>query len=76
MNNGAGFLSLFLYAGKIIALSILGEPNNLDRHHIRQTLTEHFVTRLKQAKKHLISQIQDLINQERLNKIGLITFNH
>ncbi len=33
-------------------------------------------TRLDEAKKHLINQIIDLIKKKRINKLGLITFNH
>jgi len=39
------------------------------------TLTQLFNTRLDEAKKHLICQIKNLISQNRIDRLGLITFN-
>lgn len=40
-----------------------------------KTLTDRFNTRLGLAKMHLVLQIRDLIKENRLNRLGLITFN-
>jgi Mg-chelatase subunit ChlD len=44
--------------------------------HAQPFYLGNFQTRLAEAKKHLKIQIIDLIEQNRINKLGLITFNH
>lgn len=59
INLGAGYLGL---VGFIFGLD-------------QVTITKKFNTRLDEAKKHLSEQIKSLIGQNRINKLGLITFN-
>jgi hypothetical protein len=40
------------------------------------TLTQMFNTRLDESKRHLVCQIRSLIQEGRINKLGLITFNN
>ncbi len=73
VNLGAGFLDIVQ-----LGLSKLsGGLMHVDRigaisHRMARTL---FTTRLNEAKRHLIIQIRALISQERIRRIGLITFN-
>lgn len=41
----------------------------------KATFTQMFNTRLDEAKKHLVYQIRNLIKENRINQLGLITFN-
>jgi hypothetical protein len=41
----------------------------------KATLTQKFNTRSDEAKKHLVYQIRNLIDENRINQLGLITLN-
>jgi hypothetical protein len=77
VNLGAGFINnvqrslstgLSILSGGLMRVDRIG----LVSHMMTRTL---FTTRLNEAKRHLIIQIRALIRQERIRRIGLITFN-
>lgn len=81
VNTGAGYvLSTVIGVGIGIGFTILtGGLGGILVGGILNTsgiaLMKTANSRLKEAKNHLVIQIRALINENRINKLGLITFN-
>ncbi len=61
------FLSFNPIIGGLVALSSFTTT---------KLANDRATTRLQEAKKHLIVQIKQLIKENRIHRLGLITFNH
>lgn len=82
VNNGAGYyitgalaLTAATLSGGLLAPFFLAGITSIGGG-MTKFVNSNAKTRLEEAKTHLTIQIKELIKQGRINKLGLITFNH